>query len=158
MWFRDFVGLWRIPEFTMYHIIERKLSLTLSAPNFRRHLSSVFFFFLNKLSLGKKSLYVKLKDWMSNSVDPDETAHDEPSHLDLCCLQKPIIIACGSERVNADDILKYFPYFSQKTGFGITCKLSPVQIICMKCKNLFFEKQVRKISSICRLLNVPREW
>ena len=21
------------------------------------------------------------------------------SHLDLCCLQKPIIIACGSERV-----------------------------------------------------------
>ena len=36
---------------------------------------------------------------MSNSVDPDETAHYEPSHLDLCCLQKPIIIACGSERV-----------------------------------------------------------
>ena len=23
----------------------------------------------------------------------------EPSHLDLCCLQKPIIITCGSERV-----------------------------------------------------------
>ena len=39
---------------------------------------------------------------MSNSVDPDETAHDEPSHLDLCCLQNPtsIIFACGSERVN----------------------------------------------------------
>ena len=32
---------------------------------------------------------------MSNSVDPDETAHYEPSHLDLCCLQKPIIIAFG---------------------------------------------------------------
>ena len=32
------------------------------------------------------SLYVKLKDWMSNNVDPDETAHDEPSHLDLRCL------------------------------------------------------------------------
>ena len=28
---------------------------------------------------------------MSNSVDPDETAHDEPSHLDLCCLQKPML-------------------------------------------------------------------
>ena len=25
---------------------------------------------------------------------------NEPSHLDLCYLQKPIIIACGSERVN----------------------------------------------------------
>ena len=36
---------------------------------------------------------------MSSSVDPDETPHSEPSRLDLCCLQKPIIIACGSERV-----------------------------------------------------------
>ena len=31
---------------------------------------------------------------MSNSVDPDKTAH-----LDLCCLQKPIIIAYGNERI-----------------------------------------------------------
>ena len=37
---------------------------------------------------------------MSDSIDPDETAHYEPSHLDLCCLQKPIIIVCGSESVN----------------------------------------------------------
>ena len=29
---------------------------------------------------------------MPNSVDPDETAHYEPSHLDLCCLLKPIIM------------------------------------------------------------------
>ena len=36
---------------------------------------------------------------MSNRVDPDETAHYEPSHLDLCCLQKPIIVTFGSERV-----------------------------------------------------------
>ena len=36
---------------------------------------------------------------MSNSVDPDETAHDEPSHLDLRCLQKPIIVAYDSKRV-----------------------------------------------------------
>ena len=42
---------------------------------------------------------------MSNSIDPDETAHYEPSHLDLRCLQKPVtgtcIIAYGSERVTA---------------------------------------------------------
>ena len=37
---------------------------------------------------------------MSNSVDLDEMAHDEPSHLDLCCLEKPFIISCGSERVD----------------------------------------------------------
>ena len=30
---------------------------------------------------------------MSNSVDPDKTAHNEPSHLDLRCLQKTIIVA-----------------------------------------------------------------
>ena len=28
---------------------------------------------------------------MSNSADPDETAHYEPSHLDLCCLQKSVL-------------------------------------------------------------------
>ena len=35
---------------------------------------------------------------MSNSVDQMRRLN-EPSHLDLCCLQKPIIIDCGSERV-----------------------------------------------------------
>ena len=36
---------------------------------------------------------------MLNRVDPDETAHYEPSHLDLRSLQKPIVIAYCSERV-----------------------------------------------------------
>ena len=58
---------------------------------------SAFFFSLTNYCLERR-LYVKLKDWMSNSVDPDAMAI-ELSHFDLCCLQKPIIIACGSERV-----------------------------------------------------------
>ena len=80
--------------------------LTLSRPNFRRHLSSVFFFFFfffcfffvlfcfcfNKLLLGKKFI-CKVERLNVKQLDPDETAHYEPSHLDLCCLQKPIIIA-----------------------------------------------------------------
>ena len=45
---------------------------------------------------------------MSNSIDPDETAHDEPSHLDLRCLQKPIIMAYGSERVNKSCVIRLF--------------------------------------------------
>ena len=73
---------------------EEKITLTLSMPSFRRYLSSAFFLTNYRLEI---SLYVKLKDLMSNSVDPDETAHDEPSHLDQRCLQKPIIIAYGSE-------------------------------------------------------------
>ena len=35
---------------------------------------------------------------MSNSIDPDEKLI-ESSHLDLCRLQKPIIIICDSKRV-----------------------------------------------------------
>ena len=38
---------------------------------------------------------------------------------------------------SADDILNYFSYFSQKTGFGISCKLSPLETVCMKCLILF---------------------
>ena len=49
---------------------------------------------------------------MSNSMDPDETAHYEPSHLDLCCLQKPIIIAYGSERVEPH-------FYIVKLGFSV---------------------------------------
>ena len=40
---------------------------------------------------------------MLNSVDPDEMAPCEPSHLDLRCLQKPII-DYGSERVKPSEI------------------------------------------------------
>ena len=43
-----------------------------------------FFFILTNLRLERR-LYVKLK---------------QPSHLHLCCLQKSIIIACDSERIN----------------------------------------------------------
>ena len=80
-------------------IVILRIHKPFSVPNFRRHLSSVFsfLFFLTNYRLGR-NLYVKLKDWMSNSIGPDETAHNDPSHLDLCCLQKPIIIACGSDR------------------------------------------------------------
>ena len=60
----------------------------------------------------------------------------EPSHLDLCCLQKPIIITCASERVNqcitflltlkapskltADDILNFLFYFLEKVRLVIS--------------------------------------
>ena len=53
----------------------------------------------------------------------------------------------------ADDVLKYFSYLSQKTGFDISCT------ICMKCQILFFFlffffflRKIRKISPICHLL------
>ena len=33
------------------------------------------------------ALYLKFKGNTANTVDPDEMASDEPSHLDLQCLQ-----------------------------------------------------------------------
>ena len=50
-----------------------------------------------------------------------------------------------STQFSADDILKYFFLFSQKTGFDILCKLSPLETICMKCQNLFSEKKKKNI-------------
>ena len=32
---------------------------------------------------------------MANSVDPDETARDEPSHLDLHCLNRHLFLSAG---------------------------------------------------------------
>ena len=51
---------------------------------------------------------------MSNSLDPDETARFEPSHLDLRYLQKPIIIAHGSERTNIYTIYVFSVFFLLK--------------------------------------------
>ena len=40
---------------------------------------------------------------MANSVDPNETAYYELSHLDLHCLHSYVsVIVCRAERVNAD--------------------------------------------------------
>ena len=45
---------------------------------------------------------------MANSVNPDETAHDEPSHQDLHYLHKFDLI-CRAERVNVStSILRIF--------------------------------------------------
>ena len=90
----------------------------------------------------------------------------EPSYLDLCCLLKPIIIACGSERVNSaqdklvifflfEILLKLSPYFffffssKQDLTFDILCKLSPIETICMNVKTCFLGNS--KTISVCRL-------
>ena len=44
---------------------------------------------------------------MANSVDPDETAHNKPSHLDLQCLQWCMFSSAG---------LKELKYFKMSSG------------------------------------------
>ena len=43
---------------------------------------------------------------MPNSVDPDETAHYEPSHQDLHCLKKEVWV-CRNERFYEQAALVY---------------------------------------------------
>ena len=50
--------------------------------------------------------------------------------------------------LSADNILKYFSYFSQKTGYDISCRLSPKETICMKCHILFSEKNKKNIVNL----------
>ena len=50
----------------------------------------------------------------------------------------------------------HFSLFQKKTGFDISCKLSPKETICMKCQILFFRKNKKNISN-CLLLKIfPR--
>ena len=51
----------------------------------------------------------------------------------------------------------FFPYFSQLTGFDISCKLSPLETICMKYQIQFSGKNKEKISKCCLLKILPRE-
>ena len=44
--------------------------------------------------------------------------------------------------------LKYFSYFSQKTGFDTSCKLSSKETICMMCQILFSWKNKKNIITL----------
>ena len=44
-------------------------------------------------------------------------------------------------------------YFSQKTGFHISCKLSPKETLCMKCQTCFLGKMRKNISK-CWLMKL----
>ena len=48
---------------------------------------------------------------------------------------------------------QHIEIFSQETGFDISCKLSPVETICMKCQILFPGKYKKKYHPISCLLN-----
>ena len=51
-------------------------------------------------------------------------------------------------KFSEDEILKLFSYFSQKTGFDIPCKLSPLETICMECQILFSRKSKKNMINL----------
>ena len=80
----------------------------------------------------------EINNRIANSIDPDDMAHYELSHLDLHCLQRYMKWSAGlKDKVKfiADDSLKFF---SEKTSLDISCESSAKQMIHMKCQDLFF--------------------
>ena len=74
---------------------------------------------------------------MSNSVDPDETAHYKPSHLDLRYLHKPIVIAYGSKRlINVHKLLHGPPFENIKISvpFYLSADLSFLCLFLQGCQ------------------------
>ena len=60
---------------------------------------------------------------------------------------------------SADDELMIqciFSYFSQKSGFEISCSLSLMETVCMKCQILFSGKNKENISKCYLLKILPR--
>ena len=54
-----------------------------------------------------------------------------------------------------DEFIIFFSYFPQKQGFDISCKLSPLETICIKCQTCFLGKIGKDILK-CRLQkNLP---
>ena len=56
---------------------------------------------------------------------------------------------------------RHFYYFSQKTGFDISCKLSQMETICMKCRmstSVFWKRQVSISSAYYRPSQDVNKW
>ena len=60
------------------------------------------FFVIKQTIAWKKSLNVKLKDRMSISVDPVETAHNEPFHLGLCVCKSLLLSPVAVKELRQD--------------------------------------------------------
>ena len=79
----------------------------------------------------------KIKNIMANSVDPDETAYDEMSHLDLHCLHRylfwsaglkgltlKVLITTGGDNIWIFFFFFFFFDFSERIRIDILCELS----------------------------------
>ena len=59
----------------------------------------------------------------------------------------PLILSLWVKN-SADGILTYFSKSSKKIGFDISCKLSLMETICMKCQNWFSRKSRKNIINL----------
>ena len=57
---------------------------------------------------------------MANTVDPDETAHYEPSHLDLQCLQIQLLLCLVLYEISySDNVMALYHYSSSHSAVNV---------------------------------------
>ena len=136
----------------------------------------------------KRSLYVKLKNWMSNSIHPDEMAHMSPVIWIFAVCKSLLLSPVAVKELKFEKLfyLKYwqkkkknpltfrtlwansmnpknftfffffflsYSHFSPESRFDISCKLTPMETIRMKCQILFSGKNQKNIPK-CPLLKM----
>ena len=70
----------------------------------------------------------------------------------ICDLQLGDLPFFGQMRL----MIFFLFFFFQKIGYGISCRMSPLETVCMKCQNLFSAKKIRDIS-ICHMLSIKKK-
>ena len=91
-----------------------------------------------------------MKNRMTNNVDPDETAHDEPSHQDLHCLQKCLSWSTGLKGLN---LVLWYPTLSPSVLFiflWVSFGWSALICVICVCKLLSFYSFSNKRTHVCR--------
>ena len=95
-----------------------------------------FFFFLFQMNM------FLIFPWSKKQITPKSNNPSPESNF-----YKDLINLTTLWANSVDDKLVMFFLFFQKTGFDISCKLSPLETICMKCQILFSGNIFFKMSS-----------
>ena len=75
---------------------------------------------------------------------------NKQKYFECCLLQFWMSLHAFWVKISADKILKYFSYFSQKTGFEFSCKLSPMEngVILHDKSNPVFWKNSKNVTNL----------
>ena len=72
----------------------------------------------------------------------------EPSHLDLCCLQKPIIITCGSERVKPKNWLSSKVKTTKKPKKPKKTTVTKIELSMMPKLHAYLQTMIKEQKSL----------
>ena len=90
---------------------------------------------LDMSTVSNRCFNVNIKNRMANSVDPDETAHDEPSHLDLHCLHRYLFCSARLKESNGGILINIFLFLHKNLHSSEVSR-------CIASRCIFFNQKV----------------